>query len=247
MKYPLLSLALLAGSLGTARAQTPEVSPPANQRATLAAPGTPETSGTSRFGVGATGGGAYTSFLGSDATTGWSASYRWGYQAGLTADLGLSESLAFHPEALYAQKGAKFSADARNRTLAYVDVPLLLRYYPGGAFQANTAFVEAGPRVSALLAAKNDADTDTKAEFNRFDAGVVLGAGYRLASGLSLGLRYDIGITHPYQAIPAAASGGRADFQPNASNDAFSLLLGYTFGFKSTAPVAAPAAAPTQP
>jgi hypothetical protein len=224
MKHSLLFLALLAVGTGAARAQTTTVSPlePTSPLAdTTARP--------LRLAVGLTAGATYTSFGGSDATSGHDSRYKWGYHAGLTADIGLTEKVSFHPEVLYTLKGADFAVEASNRDLTYLDVPLLVRYHTSPLVKTSTLFLEAGPQVSTLLTAKTEAKANAKSEFNNVNLDFVLGAGYRWANGLVLGLRYDIGITNVYRKVPSAASMGRGDYQQNATTDAFLLLVGYSF------------------
>lgn len=232
MKLFLLGLALLAGSPGLATAQTTDASAPA-----VAAPSTtPADSAAGRarrpwLMAGLTAGGTYSSFLGSDASI-YNTKYKLGYQGGLMADLRLTDHLALHPELLYVLKGSDFEAAARNRRLTYLDMPVLVRYYTGAAFSGNSFYAEAGPQASYLLTAKNEDKKSVKAEFNTWALNFVLGAGYRLGNGLSLGLRYDVGVTDIYQPVPAATSFGRGDFQQNTKSDVFSLLLGYSFGHR---------------
>jgi hypothetical protein len=219
MKPLLLVTALLAGSISAATAQTTEATP----APTVAA----DSASATWWAVGVKAGGVYSSFLGSDARA-LSNKYKLGYQAGLTADFRLTNNLSLHPEALYTLKGSDFAEAARNRTLTYLDVPVLLRYQPSGLFHASGLFFEAGPQASLLLSAKNEAKDDVKSTFNKLTYGFVMGAGYQLANGLSLGLRFDIGIGNAYKLVPAAESLGRGDYQLNAKNDSFLLSLGYS-------------------
>jgi hypothetical protein len=225
MKHSLLFAAAFAGSISVATAQVAEV-------ATATAPAVaPDSTHQKCFAVGVVGGGTYTRYQGSNAKA-HSPKYRTGFHGGLTADVRLSNELTFHPEALYTRKGSDFANDALNEELSYVDVPLLMRYYPNGAFQTNTLFLEAGPQVSYLLTAKGTNDADIKDKFNKVTVDFVLGLGYRLANGLALGLRYDIGVSNIYREQSPATSLGRGDYQSNAKTDAFLLSIGYSFAGK---------------
>jgi opacity protein-like surface antigen len=226
-KY-LLPLALLAGSAGAATAQTTE---PLAATAPAAA-ARPDSAATApRLAVGVVGGLTRSSMLGSDATTNYSAKYKFGFLAGLTFDLRLSPKLTLHPEARYTWKGSTFADAALNRNLSYLDVPVLVRFHEAD-FGRNTLYLEAGPQFSALLTAETDGGADAKAEFRDLTLGFAMGAGYRFANGLSLGLRYDLDITHTYQEVPPAASLGRGNYQPNSRNDVFSAQLGYSLKLK---------------
>ncbi|GAA4347890.1 hypothetical protein GCM10023185_03260 [Hymenobacter saemangeumensis] len=224
MKSAAYLLALL-GTAATATAQTTDV--PATAPA-AEAPATAAKASSQRVAFGLKAGATYSSFRGSDATA-YRAQYKPGFLGGLTATLDLGETVSLHPEVLYVRKGSNFEADVRNRDLSYLDVPLLVRYSPMGSFGAKGAFLEAGPQASLLLSAKNKAGDDVKSEFNTLTYGFVFGAGYQLASGLSLGLRYEVGIADAYQPLPRNVSQGRGEYQQNAKNDVFSLLLGYSF------------------
>lgn len=234
MKRYFLSLSLLVGSIGAANAQTTgPVAPAPAPAATQARPDSSR-SEPSGFVLGLTAGNVFSSFLGSDATAGQGAQLKPGYHAGLTADFHLSESLAFHPEVLYVLKGSAFDRPAAGltRNLHYLEVPLLLRYYTDEVLDANSWFLEVGPQVSYLLQARNENGTDVRSELNRFDAGVNLGAGHRFKSGISLGVRYGVGVLNVYKKLSAAESGGRGDYQPNAKNDTILLSFGFVVAGK---------------
>ena len=222
MNYIHFFAALLVS--GTALAQ-----PTAVDTRTLPAP--TDSAQLRRPAFGLTGGGSYASYLGSDATN-FSVQYRAGFAGGLTADLPLSGILTLHPEVLYTRKGAEFPLASRSRTLSYLDVPVLFRYHTGLSWQTTTAFFEAGPQGSLLLQAEDNDGNDAKGEFQKAGLDFIFGAGLRLRQGLTVGLRYDVGITNAYKQIPAGQSFGRGDYQPNYRNDVFMLLLGYSLGGK---------------
>ncbi|MDJ0365665.1 porin family protein [Hymenobacter sp. H14-R3] len=162
--------------------------------------------------------------------------YRGGFSAGFMADVPFNELVSFHPELLYAQKGARYSGtdelsgipvgiDGTLR-LHYLDLPLLARLKTGGFF------VEAGPQLGYLLGVREEAtatiaglgpfaDSNTDlAGYRRLDVGYVLGVGYQLPQGLEASLRYN---------------GGLSDLQnpsddPKLRNSVFQLQVGYAFG-----------------
>jgi len=92
-------------------------------------------------------GASLTDFVGKDANF----DSRFGFHAGVFANIGFARLFAFQPELIYSQKGAHFlnNSDAGLR-LHYVDVPL--------AFHVNTDgfFFEAGPQVGFLVAARSE-------------------------------------------------------------------------------------------
>lgn len=176
-----------------------------------------------------------------------------GLNAGLMADFAFNEHVAFHPELLYSQKGAKLSDSfsytddavrVEQRTtgqirLHYLDLPLLLRG------KANGFFVEAGPQLGYLMGQKTDLTltstatavggapvTSTETETNtatdgirRFEVGYAVGVGYQLPRGLELGVRYNGGFT-------SLDNDNNPDLRAKVRNSVFQFQVGYLFGGK---------------
>ena len=142
------------------------------------------------------------------------------YQAGLTADFNVSEHVSFHPEALYTKRYFDTSNNAAlNRDISSIDVPLLGRYHAGGLF------FEAGPQVGFPVQAVNEGGTDVKSEVNNVVLNYVVGVGYQLGHGPSLGVRYDGGASNTFKSNPATTLGtGRYK-----SSSVF-VVLAYSFG-----------------
>lgn len=200
MKKTILSLAVLAGAAGAAQAQTPAST------------------------VGITVGYGRTSLTGKNSN--YNARTHSAYQAGLTADAYLSEVISFHPELLYtlqyydATEGNSSSLDALSRDVSYLNVPLLVRYHADGLF------FEAGPEVNFALAAKNEAGNNVKSDFNTTTLDYVVGLGYQLNHGPSIGIRYDGGATNTYKSTASNSTLAGGNFK----NSTFWLNLGYSFG-----------------
>ena len=144
------------------------------------------------------------------------------YQAGLNADLYVSEVLSFHPELLYSLRYYDTNSEAtakQNRDVASLNVPLLVRYHADGLF------FEAGPEVDLPLKAVNEEGADIKSEVNSLALNYVLGVGYQYNHGPSLGLRYDGGATSVFKRNTDTLLGtGRF----KSSN--IWLVLAYSFG-----------------
>lgn len=196
MKKVLLSLGLLAGIAGAAQAQ--EI----------------------RFGVKV---GANLSNVSGDDTDEFKSLV--GLNAGVAANFAFSELISLQPELLFSMKGAKLEegGDKIESRLNYLDLPVLLKV------NADGLFFEAGPQVGFLLSQKTTVDiggqtmTSTETEGTRkVDLGYVVGLGYQLSSGPSLGLRYNGGISD--LSDPSGSSKQR--------NSVFQLQLGYMFGGK---------------
>ena len=194
MKKTLFTLALLAGFTEVAQAQR-------------------------NVSLGLKAGGVYSSFTGAQAS-----SYDgiFGFQAGVFANIGLTNLFAFQPELLYSQEGAKVSGGDPTTRLNYVDVPL--------AFHINTdgLFFEAGPQLGFLVTAKDESGSvsvDRKSGYNAVDFGYLFGLGYQRKRGPGLGLRYNGGFTN----VEKARTSGLVTVQNNIRNSAFQLYLTYSF------------------
>ncbi|QKG57231.1 PorT family protein [Hymenobacter sp. BRD128] len=170
-------------------------------------------------------GASLTNFVGDDAKDplGRSFDSRFGFNAGVFANIGLAKLFAFQPELLYSQKGARYNSSSDNGIrLHYLDVPL--------AFHVNTDgfFLEAGPQVGILLAAKSESGStlvDIKDTYKAVDFGYLAGLGYQLKHGLGVGLRYNGEFTN----FPNSSSAGNVTVQPRVRNSAFQLYATYSF------------------
>jgi hypothetical protein len=174
---------------------------------------------TNSVSLGLKAGASLTSFTGADAK---GYDNRFGFHAGVFANIGLTKLFAFQPELLYSQKGANYAntTDVSLR-LHYIDVPL--------AFHVNTGglFFEAGPQVGFLVGAKyqtGSITTDIKDRNNSVDFGYLFGLGYQLKHGLGVGLRYNGGFTN----VPQAITFGNTTAQSRQRNSAFQLYLTYS-------------------
>jgi len=164
-------------------------------------------------------GASLTNFVGADAKDVYD--NRFGFHAGVFANIGLTKLVAFQPELLYSQKGAKTNAVDINYRLHYIDVPL--------AFHLNTDgfFFELGPQVGFLAAAKlesGNASVDIKS-YKTVDFGYLAGLGYQMKYGLGLGLRYNGAFTN----FPESATVGNVTLQNRVRNSAFQLYATYSF------------------
>lgn len=109
------------------------------------------------------------------------------FNAGLVAEIPLTEKFSFQPELLFSGQG--YSFDDNTVALSYLNVPLMGKYYLTKGFS-----LEAGPQIGFLLSAKNE-NIDVKDAFKTVDFGVNLGLGYKLDNGLNFGARYNLGLS----------------------------------------------------
>lgn len=166
-------------------------------------------------------GASLTSFTGADASNKFD--NRFGFHAGVFANIGLTSLFAFQPELIYSQKGAKAQTVVDyGQRLHYLDVPL--------AFHVNAdgLFFELGPQLGFLVAARQQAGSvsyDETGRYNTVDFGYLAGLGYQRKQGLGVGLRYNGGFTN----VEKAAMSGPITVQARQRNSAFQLYLTYSF------------------
>lgn len=199
MKKITLTLALALGLIGAAQAQRSNVS------------------------LGLKAGASLAGLVGADVPSSYNGLF--GFQAGVFANIGLTNMVAFQPELLYSQKGTEISltgsSDKARLRLHYVDVPLAFHV------NANGLFFEAGPQVGFLVGAQSkigSASTNVKDSYNSVDFGYLAGLGYQRKTGLGVGLRYNGGFTNTSKAVDF----GSTTYQARARNSVFQLYLSYS-------------------
>jgi hypothetical protein len=162
---------------------------------------------------------------------------RTGFFAGAYASIPLSGPVSLEPGLYYAQKGYEMQGDLGIKgadflganakaklSMHYIDLPLLMKVDISG-FQ-----VFAGPQLSYLAKAELKTTAgllgfnllnktmDATNQFNRWDAGLAGGIGYRFANGVNITAAYDHGLART-----------DANRQMNAYNRSFKLGLGFKF------------------
>ena len=156
----------------------------------------------------------------------YSSSYALDFNGGVLANLAFTNHFSVQPEVLYAGKGRQ------EQPLYYLDVPVLAKVATG----RTGVFLELGPQVGLLLAARSTnitgSSVDTKSFYNTFDFGYVGGLGFQIASGALVGLRYNGGLTNVYKPSPNYNGYGPSVIQSTDKNSALQLYVGYLFGGK---------------
>jgi len=124
---------------------------------------------------------------------------KFGFYAGVLAEIKVSENFKVQPELFYSQMGFKETflidrdMDEWAKAIAaldYINLPVLLKYN----YEGFSAFI--GPQVGYLLSAKaktNSGTTDVKNSFESIDFSGVAGLGYTLPIGLGFDARYQLG------------------------------------------------------
>ncbi|WP_313500801.1 porin family protein [Kaistella carnis] len=181
-------------------------------------------------------GGMNVSSLSDDATLSDQES-KIGFNAGVFMNAPLAENFSIQPEVLYNDLGSKvtrsteilgntYSADY-SRNLGYISVPVMFQYNATPGF-----YLEAGPQFGFLVSAKDkfknstNGSTDNasivaldKDNFNTFDFGIGLGAGYYFTPNLGLTARYTAGLSDIIKDNPG----------DSVKNNVFQVGLAYKF------------------
>ncbi|CAN1516369.1 Outer membrane protein beta-barrel domain containing protein [Flavobacteriaceae bacterium] len=135
------------------------------------------------------------------------------FHLGGFAEFKISDKFAVQPELLYSAQGAKFTGG--NLNLNYINIPVMAKYYVADAFS-----IEAGPQIGFLMSAKADG-TDVKDGYNSTDFALNLGAGYNLNETMSLGLRYNMGLSNAVKDFEGVST--------DSKNSSIQLSFGYKF------------------
>lgn len=121
------------------------------------------------------------------------------WQAGLGADIRLSQKFHLCPSLLYAQRGYEYEGDyyydiKETTTASFLMLPVQLAFRPG-KFQIN-----AGPYVAYGIGGKIKTDsyyidnTDTFDYYELFNYGLAVGVGFNLGKHFYLGANYELGL-----------------------------------------------------
>ncbi|MCW5911631.1 MAG: PorT family protein [Cyclobacteriaceae bacterium] len=148
---------------------------------------------------------------------------RTGYHAGFFLR-GRFDKIAIQPEVLlYTQRGDLQSSliGTAQESFTYVTVPVLFKFYPVGGLNLH-----AGPQFGFLVDGERKYDTvfgggteDITDHYKSSDVAVSAGAGYDFGFGLSVDVRYNIGVKD----INNAANG------EEAKSRVFMVSLGWNF------------------
>ena len=124
---------------------------------------------------------------------------RHGFHIGVYGESFISESFSIQPELMYSQQGYKItnSSGTFTQKLDYINLPLMLKAYPSKNF-----FLEAGPQIGLAVSHKEEYDGlfsgSQEYDPNNFDWGMNFGGGFKTDYGISLGVRYHLGLGDLY-------------------------------------------------
>lgn len=124
---------------------------------------------------------------------------RHGFHIGVYGESFISESFSIQPELMYSQQGYEItnSSGTFTQKLDYINLPLMLKAYP-----SKKIFLEAGPQIGLAVSHKEEYDGlfsgSQEYDPNNFDWGMNFGGGFKTDSGISLGVRYHLGLGDLY-------------------------------------------------
>lgn len=153
-----------------------------------------------------------------------------GFYAGLVMNAPIAESFSIQPEVLYNSVGAKYdygNIGSSTLTLDYITVPVMFQYNLVPEF-----YLEAGPEFGFLVSAKQKIEsgdfsgvgTLDKDNFNAFNFGLGLGAGFNITNNIGINARYVAGFTD-------ATDENNEQFGRDANNKNNVFQAGMTFKF----------------
>lgn len=168
-----------------------------------------------------------------------------GAHVGGLVEIKFTDKLALQPELLFSMQGAKVTqrgfdgtftyTDESKENLTYVNVPVLLKYYPVGGF-----YLEGGPQAGFLVSAKSKVEStetdidgnltrtsfeeDSKDFYKTVDFSFNFGAGYDFTPNWFVGARYNIGLTNVND-----LGGAYSIYEVDQKNSVLSFSVGYKF------------------
>lgn len=125
---------------------------------------------------------------------------RHAFHVGVYGESFISESFSIQPELMYSQQGYEIKTGNGTFTqkLDYINLPVMLKAYP-----SKNVFLEAGPQIGLAISHKEEYDGfisgTTERDPNSFDWGMNFGGGFKTNSGISLGVRYHLGLGDLYE------------------------------------------------
>ena len=139
-----------------------------------------------------------------------------GFHLGVYGESFISNNFSIQPELMYSQQGYEItnSNGTFTQKLDYINLPIMLKAYPSKNF-----FLEAGPQIGLAISHKEayDGFITASREYDpqKFDWGMNFGAGFKTDAGISLGVRYHLGLGDLY----------------DTNDKAFNRVLQFSLGF----------------
>jgi len=156
-----------------------------------------------------------------------------GFHGGVNVQIPIAPEFYFQPGLMFSKKGAKntytiMGAEFTNQIkINYIEMPLNLVYK--GAIGNGFVMLGFGPYLAYGISGKQifegkSITFERGVDFNAFDAGANIFAGYEMASGIFLQLDTQFGMLNIYP-----ENKNSLNDQSTAKNTGFGLSLGYRF------------------
>ena len=151
-----------------------------------------------------------------------------GFHIGLFTEFPVAPRFSIQPEVMYSTQGAKFEGMGSEATLRtqYLNVPVLAKFYVAEGFN-----LQAGPQIGFLTGAEYQMDgaddIDVSDNMKGTDFGLLFGAGYKVAQGVTIDARYNMGLSNTLDEDANVDEGVGTDQE--WKNGVFQIGIGYQF------------------
>ena len=151
-----------------------------------------------------------------------------GFHIGLFTEFPVAPRFSIQPEVMYSTQGAKFEGLGSEATLRtqYLNVPVLAKFYVAEGFN-----LQAGPQIGFLTGAEYQMDgaddIDVSDNMKGTDFGLLFGAGYKVAQGVTIDARYNMGLSNTLDEDANFDEGVGTDQE--WKNGVFQVGIGYQF------------------
>ena len=151
-----------------------------------------------------------------------------GFHIGLFTEFPVAPRFSIQPEVMYSTQGAKFEGLGSEATLRtqYLNVPVLAKFYVAEGFN-----LQAGPQIGFLTGAEYQMDgaddIDVSDNMKGTDFGLLFGAGYKVAQGVTIDARYNMGLSNTLDEDANVDEGVGTDQE--WKNGVFQVGIGYQF------------------
>lgn len=144
-----------------------------------------------------------------------------GFHAGVYLSARLSDAISIQPELIYsAQGGGSSTGDIK---VNYLNVPLMLVYHANPRINLHV-----GPQLGFVLSGTSGGQSIAN-ELNPIDFGLGFGLGVEVGSGVSLGFRYNLGLSNIAKVDLTGAPPGTSITMTNN-------VMQFSFAYKLTKP-----------
>lgn len=145
------------------------------------------------------------------------------FHAGVYMRAFLSKMVSIQPELMYSGQGG--SSSTGEAKFEYINVPVMFQY------NANKRFnIHAGPQIGFVVAATSGGQSIMN-DLNTIDVALGFGFGFEFGRGVSLGFRYNLGLTN---ITKIDLSGAPAGTSVTTTNEVIQIGLSYRLSHPSS-------------